>query len=52
MPGLPSLLLGVPLRLGDADGVMAAGTPLITTTPYVYEAFSYVHQIDGNPALA
>jgi squalene cyclase len=27
---------------------MAAGTPLITTTPYVYEAFSYVHRIDGN----
>jgi squalene cyclase len=26
---------------------MSAGTPLITTTPYAYEAFSYVHRIDG-----
>jgi len=27
---------------------MWAGTPLITTTPYVYEAFLKVYEIDGN----
>jgi hypothetical protein len=28
---------------------MPKGTPLITTTPYAYEAFSDVYAIDGNP---
>jgi hypothetical protein len=27
---------------------MPAGTPLITTTPYAYEAFEYVYRIDGD----
>ena len=27
---------------------MRAGTPLITTVPYVYEAFLQVYQIDGD----
>jgi hypothetical protein len=38
---------GYPFDWVTKSGTMAAGTPLITTTPYVYEAFSYVHQIDG-----
>jgi len=38
---------GYPFDWVTRTGVMAAGTPLITTTPYVYEAFSYVHRIDG-----
>ena len=28
---------------------MKAGTPLITSTPYVYEAFEAVHREDGDP---
>ena len=39
---------GYPFDWVTRDGMIAAGTPLITTTPYVYEAFSCVHQIDGN----
>jgi Prenyltransferase and squalene oxidase repeat len=38
---------GYPFDWVTRTGVMATGTPLITTTPYVYEAFSYVHEIDG-----
>ena len=38
---------GYPFDWVTRTGVMSVGTPLITTTPYVYEAFSYVHRIDG-----
>lgn len=38
---------GYPFDWVTRTGVMTAGTPLITTTPYVYEAFSCVHRIDG-----
>ncbi len=38
---------GYPFDWVTRTGVMAAGTPLITTTPYVYEAFSSVYRIDG-----
>ena len=31
-----------------ANGTIVKDTPFITTTPYVYEAFSYVYQIDKN----
>ena len=47
-PGYRHYCWGYPFDWVTRTGVMAAGTPLITTTPYVYEAFSYVHQIDGN----
>lgn len=40
---------GYPFDWVTRTGVMAAGTPLITTTPYVYEAFAAVHAIDGDP---
>lgn len=39
---------GYPFDWVTRNGVMKAGTPLITTTPYVYEAFEAVHEIDGN----
>jgi hypothetical protein len=39
---------GYPFNWETRYGTMKAGTPLITTTPYVYEAFLRVHQIDGN----
>lgn len=31
-----------------ANGIIAAGTPLITTTPYVFEAFSQAYRMDKN----
>ncbi len=48
-PGYQHYCWGYPFDWVTRTGVMAAGTPLITTTPYVYEAFSYVQQIDGLP---
>jgi len=47
-PGYQQFCWGYPFDWVTRTGVMAAGTPLITTTPYVYEAFSYAHRIDGN----
>lgn len=40
---------GYPFSWETRYGTMRAGTPLITTTPYVYEAFLKVYEIDGNP---
>lgn len=40
---------GYPFDWVTRTGTIPAGTPLITTTPYAYEAFLQVHQIDGNP---
>lgn len=45
-PGYTNFCWGYPFSWGTIDGTIAAGTPLITTTPYVYEAFSQVWQID------
>lgn len=39
---------GYPFDWVTRTGVMTVGTPLITTAPYVYEAFSSVYRIDGN----
>jgi hypothetical protein len=47
-PGYRNFCWGYPFDWVTRTGVIVAGTPLITTTPYVYEAFSYVHRIDGN----
>jgi hypothetical protein len=41
---------GYPFDWQTQGGVLAAGTPLITTTPYCYEAFDAVYRIDGDPA--
>jgi len=40
---------GYPFSWETSTGTFRAGTPLITTLPYVYEAFSAVYAIDGNP---
>jgi hypothetical protein len=41
---------GYPFSWETRHGTMPAGVPLITTVPYVYEAFRQVHQIDGRQA--
>ncbi len=38
---------GYPFNWQTRGGVAKAGTPLITTTPYCYEAFEYSYRIDG-----
>lgn len=38
---------GYPFDWVTRKGVMKAQTPLITSTPYVYEAFAAVHALDG-----
>ncbi len=38
---------GYPFHWQTRGGVIKAGTPLITTTPYCYEAFEYLYRIDG-----
>jgi hypothetical protein len=40
---------GYPFDWQTRAGVIKAQTPMITTTPYCYEAFEYVLRIDGNP---
>jgi len=40
---------GYPFNWVTRNGTIPSETPLITTTPYVYEAFLKVHQIDKNP---
>lgn len=40
---------GYPFDWQTQGGILAAGTPLITTTPYCYDAFDAVHRIDGDP---
>jgi hypothetical protein len=39
---------GYPFDWVGIGGTVKAETPLITTEPYVYEAFSYVYEIDKN----
>ncbi len=40
---------GYPFHWETRGGTMRAGTPLITTVPYAYEAFREVFLIDGEP---
>jgi len=40
---------GYPFDWQTRTGIMKKGTPLITTIPYVYEAFSDVYALDGQP---
>lgn len=47
-PGFRHAGWGYPFDWVTRTGVMAAGTPLITTTPYVYEAFAAVYRLDGD----
>lgn len=39
---------GYPFNWETRHGVLSAGTPLITTVPYAYEAFLQLYQIDGD----
>jgi len=48
-PGYPRHGWGYPFDWVTRTGVMKAGTPLITTLPYVYEAFDYVYELDRDP---
>ncbi len=48
-PGYAHHGWGYPFDWQTQGGILATGTPLITTTPYCYEAFDAVHRIDGNP---
>jgi hypothetical protein len=45
-PGLRGHGWGYPFDWVTRNGVMAAQTALITSTPYAYEAFAAVHQLD------
>jgi hypothetical protein len=48
-PGYEDYCWGYPFDWETRNGPITKGTPLITTLPYAYEAFSYVYAIDGNP---
>src|SRR5262249_20381730 len=39
---------GYPFDWVTADGTVKSGTPLITTVPYVYEAFEQVYRLDAD----
>ena len=46
--GYQSFCWGYPFDWVTRGGTIVKDTPFITTTPYVYEAFSHVYQIDKN----
>ncbi len=46
-PGFEHYGWGYPFHWQTRLGIIPEGTPLITTVPYVYEAFREVHRIDG-----
>lgn len=48
-PGYDDYCWGYPFSWETRNGTFLEGTPLITTVPYVYEAFSAVYAIDANP---
>jgi hypothetical protein len=48
-PNYAQYCWGYPFNWETRRGTMREGTPLITTVPYVYEAFLQVYQIDGRP---
>lgn len=51
-PGQENYCWGYPFNWEGIRGTIREGTPLITTVPYVYEAFREVHAIDHNPRWA
>lgn len=48
-PGFDHYCWGYPFNWGTLNGTIWEGTPLITTVPYVYEAFREVRSIDNEP---
>jgi len=48
-PGFQHHGWGYPFDWQTRGGILPRGTPLITTTPYCYEAFTDVYRIDGQP---
>jgi hypothetical protein len=48
-PRFKEFCWGYPFDWVTRNGTLRAQTPLITTTPYVYEAFLEVFRIDGQP---
>jgi len=48
-PGFEHYCWGYPFNWETRRGPMWHDTPLITTVPYVYEAFQEVYRIDGDP---
>jgi hypothetical protein len=47
-PGYNHYCWGYPYNWETLRGTIKEGTPLITTVPYIYEAFKLAYQIDGN----
>lgn len=47
-PGYRHAGWGYPFDWQTRNGLIPRGTPLITTTPYCYEAFDAVYRIDGD----
>jgi hypothetical protein len=48
-PGYEHYCWGYPFNWETRGGTMQAGTPLITSVPYAYEAFLQVYELDGDP---
>jgi len=46
-PGYQDYCWGYPFDWETRTGTIREGTPLVTTLPYVYEAFSQVYALDG-----
>ena len=47
-PGYEHYCWGYPFNWVTRNGICQENIPFITTTPYVYEAFDYVYQIDND----
>ncbi len=45
--GFEEYCWGYPYDWVTRNGMIRNGTPLITSTPYIYEAFQHVYEIDG-----
>jgi hypothetical protein len=46
-PGFEEYCWGYPYDWVTRNGIIKSQTPLITSTPYAYEAFLHVHKLDG-----
>jgi len=46
--GFQHFCWGYPFNWETRNGTLPGGTPMITSMPYVYEAFRQVYQLDGN----